>query len=116
MIQFALGALGLPEDRAAAYLEKFRGAPIPAAPAKSAFPYMELRELDVNGARLTGQDLHQARIRERFGVTIVSIRRESGEVIANPPANSILQAGDKLRVFGLPQQIADLAAEMQAGK
>jgi CPA2 family monovalent cation:H+ antiporter-2 len=113
MIQFTLAALGLPDERAASYLEKFQGA---LSPDKSAFPFLEVRELRVDRARLVGQDLQQARIRERFGVTIVSIGRESGEVVANPPANAILRAGDKLRVFGLPQQIDDLAAELASGQ
>jgi K+/H+ antiporter YhaU regulatory subunit KhtT len=72
--------------------------------------------LDVNTARLTGQDLRQVGIRERFGVTVVSISRKSGEVVANPPASEVLRLGDKLRVFGLPQQINDLAAELSGRK
>ena len=114
MIQFAFAALGFPDDRSVAYLERFQGA-LPAT-GETAFPYLEVRELDVNTARLTGQDLRQVGIRERFGVTVVSISRKSGEVVANPPANEVLRLGDKLRVFGLPQQINDLAAELSGRK
>jgi CPA2 family monovalent cation:H+ antiporter-2 len=116
MIQFAFGALGIPEDRTAAYVEKFQASLTPNRSAQLAFPYLEVREVNVNSARMTGQDLRQAGIRERFGVTVVSISRKSGEVVANPPANAVLQAGDKLRVFGLPQQIDDLAAELSGSR
>jgi monovalent cation:H+ antiporter-2, CPA2 family len=112
MIQFAFAALSLPEDRTAAYLERFQGPFTAGGPATFSFPYLEVRELSVNSARLTGQDLRQAGVRENFGVTIVSITRNSGEVVANPPANAVLRIGDKLRVFGLPEKINDLAAEL----
>jgi len=44
-------------------------------------------------------------------VTVVSVSRKSGEVVVNPPADTILRAGDTLRVFGSPQQIDQLAAQ-----
>jgi CPA2 family monovalent cation:H+ antiporter-2 len=115
MIQFALSSLRVPEDRASAYLESFQGATGAAAIARSPLPYLEVREVHVDGSRLAGQDLREARIRDRFGVTVVSISRQSGEVLLNPPATSIIQPGDKLRVFGLPQQIDNLEAELRAG-
>jgi CPA2 family monovalent cation:H+ antiporter-2 len=113
MIEFALRILSLPEDRTAGYLKQFHTTLTSSPSTKSPFPYLEVRVLNVDGTQLTGQDLRQARIRERFGVTVVSIVRKSGEVVINPPANAILLAGDKLRVFGLPQQIDNLAAELQ---
>jgi Trk K+ transport system NAD-binding subunit len=115
MIQSALSALRLPEDRAAAYLERFQNALIGTGAEKSSLPYLEVRELKVNKTPLEGQDLRQARIRERFGVTVISIRRASGEALVNPPAEAPLVDGDTLRVFGLPQQIDMLAAELMAG-
>jgi CPA2 family monovalent cation:H+ antiporter-2 len=112
MIEFALNALRLPEDRAGAYLERFQSALIGTGTEESSLPYLEVRELNLNGTKLAGQDLRQARIRERFGVTVVSISRESGKVLVNPPADTSLFQGDTLRVFGLPQQIDLLAADL----
>jgi CPA2 family monovalent cation:H+ antiporter-2 len=114
ILQFAFGVLKIPEDRTAAYLEKFESVLTSAGQESAGFPYLEVRELNVNGTRLRGQDLRQARIRERFGVTVVSVIRKSGEVLVNPAADTILRAGDTLRVFGLPRQIDDLAAELMA--
>jgi CPA2 family monovalent cation:H+ antiporter-2 len=112
MLQFAFKLLGIPKDRIATYLEKFESAL--TEQENPVFPYLEVRQLNVNGPPLSGQDLRQARIRERFGVTVVSIRRPSGEVFVNPPADTILRAGDSLHVFGLPQQIDRLASELAA--
>ena len=114
MLQFAFGILRISEDRTAAYLEKFESVLTAAGPENPVFPYLEVREVNVDGTGLAGQDLREARIRERFGVTIVSLRRKSGEVVVNPAADTILHADDTLRVFGLPQQIDHLAAQIMA--
>lgn len=111
MLEFAFGILRIPEARTAAYLQKFENVLTSAGPENPVFPYLEVREFNVDGTPLAGQDLRQARIRERFGVTVVSVSRKSGEVVVNPPADTILHAGDTLRVFGSPQQIDQLAAQ-----
>ena len=96
-----------------AYLEKFESG-LTAGLETSGFPYLEVRELNVNGTPLTGYDLRQAQVRERFGVTVVSVRRKSGEVLVNPHADTIIREGDTLRVFGLPHQIDHLADQLIA--
>jgi K+/H+ antiporter YhaU regulatory subunit KhtT len=55
-----------------------------------------------------GQSLGEARMRERFGVTVVAVTRVTGEEIADPTAETVLRSGDRLRLFGLPRQIATL--------
>ena len=47
-------------------------------------------------------------------MTVVAITRDGDAVVANPPADAIVRAGDRLRVFGLPAQIDALA--MAAGR
>ena len=70
----------------------------------------EVREVRLGESGIVDQSLHDARIRERFGVTIVAISRPDG-IVLNPPAETILRPGDTVRVFGLPDQIdAFLAA------
>jgi len=54
---------------------------------------------------LADKSLREARIRERFGVTIVAVRRRSGELLINPPAETVINTGDRIRVFGLRDQI-----------
>jgi len=109
LIRRALNYLKLPEDRTAAYLEGFREALTQGKPSLSSVPYPEVRALRLSGPAMVGMALRDTRIRERFGVTVVAIRRASGEVLVNPPAEVPLLQGDELRVFGLPEQIQALA-------
>jgi len=39
-------------------------------------------------------------------VTVVSVERPGGEAVVNPSADTHLRPGDRLRVFGLPEQVA----------
>jgi K+/H+ antiporter YhaU regulatory subunit KhtT len=103
--------LGLPKERAIAYLERYRGAMEHAdagAAAVGALP--EVRELALRAGGVADCSLREARIRERFGVTVVAVRRAEGPVF-NPAPETILRPGDVVRVFGLPEQIAAFAAE-----
>ena len=54
-------------------------------------------------------------MRERLGVTVVSIERADGETLVNPSADTRLRRGDRLRVFGLPEQIDAFRAEAARG-
>ena len=54
-----------------------------------------------------GQSLAEAHVRERFGVTIIAVNSPDGETLVNPPAATTIRSGDRLRVFGLPRQIAE---------
>jgi CPA2 family monovalent cation:H+ antiporter-2 len=111
LIRHALATLGLPKERAIAYLERYRGAMERAdagAAAVGALP--EVRELALRPGGVADRSLREARIRERFGVTVVAVRRADGPVF-NPAPETILRPGDVVRVFGLPEQIAAFAAE-----
>ena len=106
LIRHALATLGLPKDLALAYLERFRAAmesaQPPRVPAAGELP--DVREVPLDEGPIVDQSLREARIRERFGVTVVSIDRAGGAVV-NPPPETIVRAGDTLRVFGLPDQV-----------
>jgi K+/H+ antiporter YhaU regulatory subunit KhtT len=69
-----------------------------------------VEEVVLRDGAFTGQSLREAKIRERFGVTVVSVTRTDG-VVFNPAPETILRPGDVVRVFGLPEQIAAFAAE-----
>ena len=64
----------------------------------------------MTGAGLVDRSLRHAQIRERFGVTVVAIRRADGTVVMNPSPDAMLRTGDRLRVFGLSDQIDSVRA------
>jgi monovalent cation:H+ antiporter-2, CPA2 family len=115
LIRHALERLSLPRERVLAYLNRFRGAmeraKAEAEEASSGLP--QLREVSLRGGDLVGQSLGEARIRERFGVTVVAVTRVAGEEIADPTAETVLRRGDRLRLFGLPRQIDTLLSGSQ---
>ena len=78
-----------------------------AVPSVAQAPLPDVYEFEVDGSALVDQSLREARIRERFGVTVVAVRRSSGELLVNPAADTVIKAGDTIRVFGLRDQIAN---------
>jgi CPA2 family monovalent cation:H+ antiporter-2 len=112
LIRHALAALHLPRPEALAYLERFRTA-MERASAEGAEPQSGLpgvHEVVLSAGPLADQSVREARIRERFGITVVAIARADG-ILHNPGADTILRAGDRLRLFGLPQQVQVFQAE-----
>jgi CPA2 family monovalent cation:H+ antiporter-2 len=105
LIRHALARLQLPKSMALAYLERFREA-MESAEAPPAGPdsLPEVREVAVGTDGVADQSLRESRIRERFGVTVVAVVR-AGDVILNPPPDTMLRPGDRVRLFGLPAQI-----------
>jgi CPA2 family monovalent cation:H+ antiporter-2 len=107
LIRHALERLSLPRERVLAYLNRYRGAveraKAEAEDAESGLP--QLREVSLRAGHLVGQSLGEARIRERFGVTVVGVTRATGDAVPDPTAETVLRAGDRLRLFGLPRQI-----------
>jgi K+/H+ antiporter YhaU regulatory subunit KhtT len=75
----------------------------------------EIHEIALGAGALTDRSLGEARVRERLGVTVVSIERAGGETLVNPSAETRLRSGDRLRVFGLPEQIDAFRAEAGRG-
>jgi CPA2 family monovalent cation:H+ antiporter-2 len=107
LIRHALRRLALPRDRVLAYLERFRIAmeDAPAA-AESGEALPQISDVVLGPSpRLTDQSLRDARIRERFGVTVVAVTRANGAFVLHPGAETILRPGDSVRVFGLPAQV-----------
>jgi CPA2 family monovalent cation:H+ antiporter-2 len=110
LIRHALRQLSLPQQRVLDYLTRFRGAMNPAGAdargelgAAEALP--EVQEVALCAGALADLSLGEARVRERFGVTVVSVERPDGEAVLNPSADTRLRSGDRLRVFGLPEQV-----------
>jgi len=119
LIRHALRQLSLPQQRVLDYLTRFRVAMNPAqadarAGLSAAEALPEIHEVALNAGALADLSLGEARVRERFGVTVVSVERPGGEAVVNPSADTRLRAGDRLRVFGLPEQVA--AFRREAGR
>lgn len=109
LIQYALHYLKVPGSEAQAYLERFREALGGARAGNASQDTLpSVSEIDVGHADWAEQSLRDARIRERFGVTVVAIQRNTGELILNPSPDALIVRGDKLRVFGLRNQIEAL--------
>jgi K+:H+ antiporter len=110
MIRHALNYLKQPNGETSAYLKRFRealtGARSVPSDGQSTLP--DVHEFEVDALALADQSLREARFRERFGVTVVAVRRGSGELFVNPEPDAVVKAGDRIRVFGLPNQIATL--------
>jgi CPA2 family monovalent cation:H+ antiporter-2 len=110
LIRHALHSLALPRERVLAYLEQFRDAINleGARPPEPSDRLPEMREVILGIGALADCTLREARVRERFGVSVLTITREDGTLVANPSADTVLRAGDRVRLFGLPEQVAAL--------
>jgi CPA2 family monovalent cation:H+ antiporter-2 len=112
LIRHALNSLALPRERVLAYLEQFRDA-INLAGARTperTGRLPEMQEVTLQTGALADCTLREARVRERFGVSVLAITRKDSSLEANPSADTVLRAGDRIRLFGLPEQIRALLA------
>jgi len=116
VIRHAFAYLKLPDDQVRAYLRGFREAmdSLQGKPITSRLTFSEVRELTLSNPSFAGRSLRDSRIRERFGVTIVSITRATGEAMLDPPAGTILELGDRLRVLGLSDEIDAFTSQAAA--
>jgi monovalent cation:H+ antiporter-2, CPA2 family len=108
--------LMVPDSQIRMYLRSFRDA-MDSANRTAARPLQtvpEMKEVAVSNPSYAGRSLREMKLRETFGVTIVSIRRTSGESLTNPPADTIIQVNDRLRVLGRSDQIDNFAAQFSA--
>ena len=116
LIRHALRQLAQPQSRVLDYLARFRGAMNPVGAedhggSRTADPLPEVHEVRLGAGALADLSLGEARVRERFGVTVVSVERPDGETVVNPSASTRLRPGDRLRVFGLSEQIEAFRSE-----
>ena len=115
LIRHALERPSLPRERVLAYLNRYRSTTerVRAQAEELATGLPQVREISLRGGDLVGQSLGEARMRERFGVTVVAVTRATGETIADPTADTVLRTGDRLRLFGLRPQIDALVSGSQ---
>jgi len=73
---------------------------------------LELRmdELPIcDGSPLIGQSLEESEIRQRYGLIIVAVKKDSGKMIFNPVAGYVIQNGDKLIALGEEDNVSKLS-------
>jgi CPA2 family monovalent cation:H+ antiporter-2 len=104
LIRHALRRLAVPRDTVLDYLDRFRramdvGDDVPPETLPG------VRTVVVAPGELADQSLREARIRERFGVTVLSIERPGQPPLLHPAAETVVRSGDVVHVFGLPAQI-----------
>jgi voltage-gated potassium channel len=70
---------------------------------------LELRmdELEIcEGSELIGKSLEDSEIRQRYGLIIVAVKKDSGKMIFNPVASYVIQKGDKLIALGEDENVS----------
>lgn len=104
--------LMLPDSQIRQYLRNFRDAMDTEhrKPAKEPQVVTEVREVALGDSTFAGRSIRDMKLRELFGVTVVAVRRNSGESMINPSADTILEKNDRLRVLGLSSEIDSFAA------
>jgi voltage-gated potassium channel len=76
---------------------------------------LQLENADVaTGSSLVGQTMEQAR--SQVGITVLAIRKKSGKLLANPPAEETIEDGDRLIVIGTKQRLAALESIFEGKK
>lgn len=66
------------------------------------------------GSALADRSILEANLRQRFGVIVVAIQRQSRQMDFNPEPDTAMRAGDKLVVLGRPHSLRRLEEEAAA--
>lgn len=86
--------------------------------SKNILDYVELSddyslaELRVSNAKFFGKSLGELNFRQRFGLTVVGIRRNDGQVVVSPTADQIVEKNDNLLVIGETDDVDILDEKM----
>lgn len=67
-----------------------------------------LAEIKVSNPKFFNKSLIEVNFRQRFGLTVVAIRRADGQVVVSPPANEIVCENDNLLVIGSTENVDNL--------
>ena len=59
-------------------------------------------------SEMVSRTIREMQLRKEVGVIVMAIRKESGEMVFNPPADTAVQAGDYLIVMGRPGNLRTL--------
>jgi voltage-gated potassium channel len=71
---------------------------------------LRMEEMSVcDGSPIIGQSLEESGIRQRYGLIIVAVKKDSGKMIFNPLANYIIANGDRLVAMGEDENVKRFA-------
>lgn len=73
---------------------------------------LELRMEEISicdGSLLIGKSLEESGIRQNYGLIIVAVKKESGQMIFNPLANYIIARDDKLIAMGEDKNVKEFS-------
>ena len=71
---------------------------------------LRMEELAVgDGSPIIGKTLEESGIRQRYGLIIVAVKKDSGKMIFNPLANYIIAKGDRLIAMGEDENVKSFA-------
>jgi len=71
---------------------------------------LKMEEVTVcEGSSVIGKSLEESEIRQRFGLIIVAVKKDSGKMIFNPLATYIIEQGDKLIAMGEGDNVTKFA-------
>ena len=77
---------------------------------------MDIEQVRVpEASEFAAHSLEQTRIRRELGVIVLAIRKADGRMLFNPPAETVISAGDHLIVMGEPGNLRTLENMMSVG-
>lgn len=70
---------------------------------------LQMEELRVgDDSELVGKDLIESKIRPRFNLIIMAIKKADGEMVFNPAPQAVIEAGDTLLAIGKQESLEDM--------
>jgi voltage-gated potassium channel len=76
---------------------------------RAEFLELQIEEAELSPrSRLGGVTLRDSGLRQNLGIMIMAIKKASGEMVYNPPPQTLLEAGDILITLGHRQQLDEL--------
>jgi voltage-gated potassium channel len=71
---------------------------------------LRMEELAIcNGSPVIGKSLEESEIRQLYGLIIIAVKKDTGQMIFNPQANYVISMGDKLIALGEDKNVSRFA-------
>lgn len=78
---------------------------------------LKMEEVTVHeGSPIIGKSLEESEIRQRFGLIIVAVKKDTGKMIFNPLATYVIERGDKLIAMGEGDSVVRFAHVCMVGE
>jgi len=71
---------------------------------------LRMEELSIHeGSHFVGKSLEESEIRQQYGLIIIAVKKDTGQMIFNPMANYVIAIGDKLISLGEDKDVSRFA-------